>query len=287
MRYAAIVIDLDGTLLDRAGGVSMENRAAVAAAREAGLHVIVATGRALSESRDALRCIAHEGPVVAAGGALLCDAATGRTDERRVLPAAVVERVTSALLGHEHKVLLLKDAAAAGFDYLAVGSAPLDAASEWWFAHCPAVVRFVERLEDDPCPTETVRVGSVAQGRAMAAIAEGLMRELDGLAHLQHWSAVTEREATGSKTHLLEVFHMGVNKWSMVESYCARIGIDHAAIVAIGDEINDLELIRRAGLGIAMGNAVASVRSAAHRVTDHHHDHGCARAIEHVLAGRW
>src|SRR5688500_12215551 len=115
MRYKLLVIDLDGTLLASNGAVSQGNCRAIANARDAGLQVVIATGRALTEWREALQSVNHKGFVVAAGGSLLCDATTGCTVERRVLPHDVVVDATSCLIQHGHKVLILKDAHATGY----------------------------------------------------------------------------------------------------------------------------------------------------------------------------
>src|SRR5688500_2064789 len=118
MPYDLLVVDLDGTLLGRNGEVSSRNRRALAQARECGLVLVIATGRSLVESRCALDAVDHQGLVVAAGGSLLCDAASGRTLDRRALPADLVAEVTAALVSDGHKALILKDSHATGYDYL-------------------------------------------------------------------------------------------------------------------------------------------------------------------------
>jgi hydroxymethylpyrimidine pyrophosphatase-like HAD family hydrolase len=55
----------------------------------------------------------------------------------------------------------------------------------------------------------------------------------------------------------------------------------------VGDQINDVTMIRGAGLGIAMGNAIEAVRAVADRVTTSNAEAGVARAIEMVLCGEW
>lgn len=286
-RYDLLVIDLDGTLLKRNGTVTQRNRRAIDAARGAGMDVIIATGRALVESQSAIEAISHEGLLVAAGGSMLCDAATGRTIDRHVMPHSIVMETAEALMGHGHKVLILKDACATGYDYLAVGPGELDPASRWWFEHMPVQVRFVDELEHDPHPHDTVRTAVVAHERELSSIADDLRRQLGDRAFLQHWSAVTETASTGAATHLLEVFNPNVNKWTMIDAHCGRLGIDPSRVAAIGDGLNDVELVREAGLGIAMAGADARTAAVADRTTADHEADGVALAIEHILAGSW
>ncbi len=287
LRYDVLVVDLDGTLLGPRGVISDENVRALGDARAAGIEIIVATGRALVESQHVLDRIGPTGPVVTAGGSLLSDGATGATLARRVMPHDLVVDVTEALLRHEHKVLLLKDAHAVGYDYLAVGPADLDPASEWWFETMPVRVRFAHDLASDPHPHETVRAGVVANEAVLAPLAMQIAGEIGDRGFLQHWGAVTATETTGAETHLLEIFNTDVNKWTMVSAHCRDRGIDPRRVVAIGDGLNDVELVRRAGLGIAMANADARVTAVADRVTGSYRENGVASAIARILGGEW
>jgi 5-amino-6-(5-phospho-D-ribitylamino)uracil phosphatase len=286
-RYDLLVIDLDGTLLSRDGRISAANRRAVERARDAGMEVVIATGRALVESLPALTSIEHDGLLVAAGGSLLCETATGRTIDRRVMPHDLVRDVTHALLGHGHKVLILKDADTVGYDYLAVGPGELDPASKWWFEMLPAEVRFADHIDEDDHPHDSVRAAVVACGNELAPLARDLKAQLGERAFLQHWAAVTESQATGASTHLLEVFSPNVSKWTMVMSVCEQRGVEPQRVAAIGDGLNDVEIIANAGLGVAMGNADPRVMAVADRTAPDHDADGVATAIKRILAGEW
>lgn len=286
-KYDLLILDLDGTLLDSKGQVSPRNRQAIAQARDQGLEIIIATGRALIESADPLRAIEHEHLVVAAGGSLLCDASTGRTLQRRIMPHDLVCDVTKSLLGHEHKVLILKDADAAGYDYLAVGPGELDPASQWWFEAMKSTVRFIHDVKDDPHPHDTLRIGIVASGSELTSIASTLKNDVGDRAFLQHWPAVTSSHAIGSTTHLLEVFNPNVNKWTMIAEYCKTNAIEPQRVASIGDGLNDVDMVRESGLGIAMGNALSEVQIVADRTTRDHNEDGVALAIEKIIEGVW
>jgi len=286
-RYDLLVIDLDGTLLDPQGRVSQANREAVRQARDGGLEVIIATGRALVESLTALQAIGHEGLVIAAGGALLNDAVSGRTIHSSVMPRELVVDVTNALLPHGHKVLLLKDPDVTGYHYLAVGPGELDPASQWWFETLPVSVRFVHEIAEDPHPGQTVRAGAVADESELAPIARRLEEEIGERCFLQHWAAVTEAQAVGTRTHVLEVFNPDVNKWTMIARLCRQRGIESDRVAVIGDGLNDVQMVRHAGLGVAMGNADPRVRAVADRVTGDSTGGGVAQAIKMMLTGRW
>ena len=247
--------------------------------------MLIATGRTWTETTACLEAIDHHGHVVAAGGSLLCHA-TGTTIERRTIGLDVVHRAVERLLDHGHRPLLLKDRHATGYDYLTVGPAPLSAASEWWFDVSPVLTRDAEVIDHDNHPDDTVRIGAVAGGDAIDAVARELAEALEGQAHLQHWSAVTTSHAVGSPIHLLEIFQHQTNKWMMIESYCAARGIGGAEVAAIGDGLNDVEMIANAGLGIAMENAIDDVKQHAAHMTRHHDEDGF-RARGRCVPLRW
>lgn len=78
----------------------------------------------------------------------------------------------------------------------------------------------------------------------------------------------------------LEVNAPGVTKGRGLLALAAELGLDRRQVMACGDSGNDLEMIRAAGLGVAMGNASPDVLAAADVITlDNNHD-GVAAAIE-------
>jgi len=287
LKYDLLAIDLDGTLLDRRGRVSPRNAAAVRAARDAGLEVVIATGRALVESEHVLDAIEHRGAFVGAGGALLCDAATRRTVERSVMPADLVRRLTGSLGLRGHLAHLLKDRDETGYDYLIVGEGVLDPATEWWFDTLPVVARRVATFDDDEHPDHTLRCGTVAAAAEIADLAGAIRSSLGDSVYMQHWAAVTSAEPINASTHMLEVFNPRVDKWTMLDRYATRRAIRPERIAAIGDGINDIGMIRAAGLGIAVGNADPGVMHVASRVVAEHHRDGVAEAIERLVNGTW
>lgn len=281
-----LVIDLDGTLLGCDGTVSDANRAALHDARAAGFDLIIATGRALAETRHLLDDIEHDGVVITAGGSMLHHAGTGRTLQRHALPLHVSERVVKALVAADIAALLLKDAGSAGYDYLAVGRCDLHPVSEWWFGMLGIEPRRVATLDDDPHPELTVRAAAIGDAESLVPIAAVLRDLIGDEMAMNCWSAVSESHATGSDIHLLEVFDSHVNKWSTLEQHCRTEGVDPRRIIAIGDGVNDIEMLRHAGFSIAMENANDAVRAEADHLAGHHDEDGVAEVIAALLDGR-
>ncbi len=286
--YDILAIDLDGTLLNRRGEVSERNVAAIRRAREEGIEIVLATGRAWVESHHVLERIEQrDGVFIGAGGSILSRAADGATIERSVMAPHLVGRMVGALVSRGHLAHLLKDRHATGYDYMIVGAGVLDPASEWWMRTLPVAARFAGGMEADEHPGETLRCGTVATADEIASVAAAIREELGDAVFLQHWPAVTQTEAIGSGTHMLEIFNPDVDKWTALARYARERGVSPERIAAIGDGVNDVRMVRSAGLGIAVANAVPTVAHSAARVVGHHEEDGVAEAITKILDEGW
>ena len=85
---------------------------------------------------------------------------------------------------------------------------------------------------------------------------------------------------------MCEIAPLGVTKWSGVAGVAAAAGIAAAEVCAVGDDVNDLPMIRAAGLGVAMGNAVDEVKDAADVVVADHDHGGIAEVVGMILGDR-
>lgn len=294
-RYDMLALDLDGTVLAPGSVVRPAVAEAIGRAREAGILVAVCTGRGLAESRDALDAIGQTGPVVVAGGSIIADASTGRTIHRFSMHPTLTARVTDLLLGHGYPVLVLKDPDAAGYDYLVVTGRrrlTLDPVTQWWFEEMRVSIRLATDVERDEHPEHTVRVGVCAKAEELGAMERDIREHFDETVTIHNFPAVVAPDdakhwSGGAMAHILEVFDARADKWNAVRTLAAEHGIGLDRVAAVGDQINDLTMIRGAGLGVAMGNAIDSVRDAADRTTRSNAEDGVAHAIDMMLCGEW
>ncbi|MGE5223079.1 MAG: HAD family hydrolase, partial [Omnitrophica WOR_2 bacterium] len=90
---------------------------------------------------------------------------------------------------------------------------------------------------------------------------------------------IPELNFTYSSDQSIEIVASGVSKGSALQYLAEHLGIPPQAILAIGDSENDLDMIQYAGTGVAVGNALESVRAVANRVVKSSKDNGVAQAI--------
>ncbi|MBI1372253.1 MAG: Cof-type HAD-IIB family hydrolase [Phycisphaera sp.] len=283
MKYHMLAIDIDGTLLDTSGQVSLENIEAIDQAREQGMLVVLCTGRGLSESRMVIETLRHDGPVVLACGACVADPKTGKTLQKFPIDAQLAHDLIHVFDHDEHAVLILPDPEQTGHDYLVVAGHNMTANTKWWFGKWDARVRHLEDFAAEDL-AHALRIGIVGPPEVMPAIKAELDRQYGQRIVSHHFSAVKEKE---EELHILEVFAAGVNKWRGLVWLAEQHGVDPTQIAAIGDHINDIDMIKHAACGIAMGNAVDSVKAVADRVTETNDNHGVAFAIDRLLSGEW
>jgi hydroxymethylpyrimidine pyrophosphatase-like HAD family hydrolase len=252
-----IALDLDGTLLDVNDDISPGNRRALRAALDAGIRVVLVTGRGADLPARLVRELKLNVPSICAHGALTKDFLSGRVlghipvplahalpmmhvAERRRLDVAVY--FEERFLRLKGSMLYMEDMR--GPHWREVGSMAEVVKSP------PTFVRFMGRRS-----VEAMRV-------AFAHVPLHFKYEVWG--EFEE-CAVTSREAT---------------KENALARLCADLGISRDRVLAIGDSRNDVPMLRWAGIGVAMGNAPPDVQHAVGRVTSAHDQDGVARAIE-------
>jgi len=280
-RWRLIACDLDGTLIGRESQPNPEDLAALHRARAAGLHVAICTGRNSLECSDVIAPLDLRGLGVFVNGAGVCDMPTGRVAQSTLMPEEYVDRVVDFFGGLGHAVLALIDDPHTRLPrYVQTDHAPPHRATLEWLlqykTHCQ-VVRDLSAADK----RRVLRLSIVVNPPEKHRIEEGLQTTFAGqLAFHSVYSIVFDCQ-------VIETFAHGVSKWTGILRLCQSLGIDPQCAVAIGDDINDISMLSQAQLSFAMGNAKEPVQRHAKHVTATQTDHGVARVIEGILAGKW
>jgi HAD superfamily hydrolase (TIGR01484 family) len=283
-----LAIDLDGTLLNPAHEVSQHNIDAVRRAREAGITVLICTGRGLGESINAMRAIDQRDPVMVAGGSIIADPITGKTLHRFTLDQDVVHAATQLFHKASCPTLVMKDPSDIDYDYLVLNSEdehPIHPITRWWFDDHKLRVNYAPHAHHDPHPEHTVRIGMCAESAISNPISRQVLDQLGDKVWLYDFPCVMPDSHTGEIVHILELFAANTNKWSAITWYLQQHGIDPKRVGAIGDQVNDVPMMEQAGIGIAMDNAVDQVKAHARYTTADNQSDGVAIAIDAILTG--
>jgi len=273
LRLAAF--DLDGTLLDPYGKLTPSVCEAVRELRSR-VRVVLCTGRRFRTALPPARELGLEdGAIVVNNGVVVKDLATGQTLQHEYLPAPVFAGVIEHVRTHGAPLVYI-DTYHEGCDI--VTEAP-DRAHP-----------FQREYLDDNGEFSRV-VGDVAERGEEGVIMVSTMADPESLDDLRN--RARERFGEQVYTHtilnknyqgnILEFLSPRAGKWSALERLTRAWGIEPGDIAAVGDDINDAELIREAGFGIAMGNAVAAARDGADCVVSSNAEGGAVEAVEKIL----
>jgi hypothetical protein len=277
MRPRLLALDIDGTLLDPYGALTDAAREAVAAARRAGLEVVLCTGRRFRTALPIARALGLAGSIVVNNGALVKDLASSRTLHHRYLPAEVYPEVL-ALARSVGPPLVYVDAYPEQTDFLTERSEHAHPFQREYLrdhgAHCRVVEDLAESARED-----VIMASLMADAATLGALRE---RAREALGARVHTHVIQNKNYQGE---ILEFLSPASGKWAALAHVAAQAGIAPEEIAAVGDDVSDVEMLRRAGFGIAMGNAVASAREAARFIARSNAEGGIVDAIERVLLG--
>lgn len=244
--FKLIALDMDGTLLNEDKKISEENLKWIGAAEEAGLTVILSTGRGKQSAGPYLEEYRIQGPMVLVNGSEIWKTPQELL-KRELMPVEWVRRMKQMALD-------------------------LDV---WFWAYSVEGIYNREKWLDE--------AGMETAGWLKFGYYTENAEKLPKIrAELEAWNLL---EITNSHPCNLELNPKGINKASGVREVCKLIGIDMDQVIAIGDSLNDISMIREAGLGIAMGNAQDVVKRTADAVTSTNDDDGVARAIRRFVFG--
>jgi len=280
-RYSAAVtvrllaLDADGTVLDPKGAIRPAVQRAVGAARDRGVMVVLCTGRRYRTALPVCRELELTGPQVVQNGVLVKDVASGETLASRYLAPDLYDPALT-LMRSVAPPLVYIDSEQQQVDIVCE---PLDRAHAFQAEYLhdnSAVIRIVPSL-DDPPSEDVVMLSCMADAAAL----EPLRGRIE--------AALGDRVRTNflqNKNYhgqILEIVSRESGKWAALEGLANESGISGDEILAIGDDENDAEMIERAGIGVAMGNAVPTVQKVADYTTESNDEDGAARAIQRFI----
>jgi len=261
--YKMIAIDLDGTLLTDELIIPPGTVKAIQKAVELGTIVTIATGRMFTSAKPFAKQLGLNVPLITYQGAIIKDVDEIEVMYERLIPPDIAYKLIDISLEKNLHLQVYQD------DILYSPS------------ENKKLLDYVE-MAKVPYKIEPDLTKIAGRGFTKALFIED-SDYLDSLQDELRTSFGEQAHIAKSKATFLEVTHPEANKASALLYLAQKLGIDQSEIIGIGDNHNDLELIKTAGLGIAMGNGVKELKEIAEYISLTNNEEGVRHVIEKFI----
>lgn len=273
MSVKLILSDLDGTLLTRDKTISPATLRALERATERGVQFVPASGRFFAGMPEAVRQLPFLRYVVEINGARVDDIVSGQAMYKAEMTAQQVLEVFSYL----DELPVVYDCYKDCWGYM-------DADARARMDPFLTTFRMPQLVKDLRRPVTGLKQVIAREGWSVQRV-QVFFKDMELLRHQRR--AMAERfpqlTVTSANPTTLEVAAGTASKGQALAALCRHLGIDPADTMAFGDRDNDMDMLRTAGIGVAMGNAVDELKAAADYVTRTNDKDGIAHAIERFV----
>ncbi len=277
MDIKLIAIDLDGTLLRSDRSLSEENRLAIKAAKEAGIKIVLCTGRPLRSMMHLLEeadLLDEEDIAITYNGGLI-----QKTKSGEIVNQITFNREQSLDIYDLGQQLNLP-INFIDLDYVYEPPYPEGRESQYLatnrYVPKENALKFVQ-LDIDKVP-DPFTINKIVVCRPG--------EEIDAAIPLIPDAYHEKYNIYKSQPFILEILPQHVDKGYSMRVLGEMLGLDKSQIMGIGDQENDLSLVENAGFGVAMDNAIDRVKEAADYITKSNDDNGVAHVIYKFALGQ-
>lgn len=268
IKYQLIALDMDGTLLNSQKKISKPTILAIKKALEANKYVVLSTGRAVAELNDYKNELSSIQYGILESGALIYDLKNKKIIHREHIPAKMIERILEIASKDDIMIHLITNGASI------VSKKNLNEMKKYHMEIYQPMFQRVATVVDD--------IYSYAKNNMIEKI------------NFYHQSETARDRSyqllkdfpltiTFAETTSLEISPLNITKASGLIKLCNYLNIDISETIAVGDANNDYDVLKTAGLAIAMQNANNDIKKICDViVSDNDHD-GCKEAIENYL----
>lgn len=272
MNYKLLALDIDGTLLNSNSELTPRTKTAISKALNRGIKVVLATGRRLTNTLPLANSLGLTELLVVHNGGVVYDPSTGQTVTQRGIDLAVARDVLDKLEASSVNYIVYTGESAGERVVAPHGRwrEPEDLLTHYLGENAT----FLERLTLETPP---VRISLIDRGDKVDPLYAELIADYAGKMNALLFGA--ERDTWRG----IEIIPADSNKGTGVAYVAERLNLAPEEVVAIGDNINDLEMITWAGLGIAMENGSRLVKEKAKQIAPSNDQDGVALVIEELL----
>ncbi|GMA70025.1 sugar phosphate phosphatase [Leuconostoc litchii] len=260
-----VSIDIDGTLINDERQIPADVKATIHRALEQGVKIVITTGRPLPGVQNILDELGIEGSdqyVITHNGGLMQTADGSRILFHASLDLAEYKELNS-FMSEQNTYIQVEDQLAAYTTNHLIHR---------WASYENALVNLPLHVVNDDDKLQNIEI--------IKGIANAESDELDDVQAKVPASILDKMSVIRSTANNLEFINKNASKGNALSALAEVLNIDIKNTMAIGDQENDFSMIERAGLGVAMGNAIEKIKQVADVETDTNNNSGVARALE-------
>ena len=288
--YKLIAIDLDGTLLNSYGEISIENKEAIKKAINKGVQVVIASGRMPSSIENFCSEINANRYLIAGNGTLIFDIEKQKIiydrfmEKQKVLNIIKICEENSIYYSIYTENTIITKSLNYNVLYYQYENTKKPEYKKTKINIVQDVYRYIDEINTMPllkmtiCDNNQVVFNSII--RKLREI-----KDIDVL-DIEHMSRKVIK--SGTKDVSIEYFYteitnLDVNKWNALKVIMEKLDIKPEEVMAIGDNINDIEMVENAGIGVVMGNSALKAMKIGNSTYADNNSSGVAEAIEKYI----
>lgn len=258
--YRVVCIDLDGTLLDDKKEISKRTIDLLGKLVENGIKVIVATGRHYYMVVDFLKELNHDVLVCANNGAMCRFKDSGELFKVHYLDKNLVEKVVCIAREEDLNSYVYVDSFVEDYNLIVED-------------RLPKVSHFEERIVDKRVTEKNIKHFSEVKFEDINSTLcvayldkrENILRLNDRFLDVS--SVIKNIYTVPDGRSVMEIQSLESDKWIAISDYIKSIGVDFSEVITFGDEFNDINMVKEAGLGFAMKNGIEPLKKVSDRIT--------------------
>lgn len=289
--YKIITIDLDGTLLNSFGEITPKTKETLKKAIDKGIKVVLASGRPISAIENIANEIGSNEYLISGNGALVYDIQKSEVVYDRFLSKEQVLKIVDICEENSIfcNVYTETEVIAKNLNYNVLfyhkENAKKIESKRTNINIVSNMKKYIEEIDEN---AKFLKM-TVCDPNKM--IFNGIIRKLKNIntidvLEVSHMSRKTIKDGTDNvqiEYFYTEITNKNVNKWTAIEYLLEKYNIKPEEVMAIGDNVNDKEMIENAGLGIVMGNSSPQMKEIADVVVADNNSDGIVEAVEKYI----
>ncbi len=290
--YKLIAIDLDGTLLNSQGEVSQETRIALNKAKEQGIEIILASGRPISSTESLALELGVDNYLISGNGAAVYDIKKQEIIYDRFLTKEQVLDIAKLCEENSffYNVYTEDEVLASSLNYNILFYHKENVKKiEERRTHINIVQSIFEYIKQSG-KEKFLKITVCDESRFIFNRIMKRLKEIEGIdvldvAYMSKKKIKFGTEDIDIQYYYTEITNENVNKWNAIQFLLNNLNIKKEEVMAIGDNVNDKEMIENAGLGVAMGNSNPKMKEIADQIVSDNNSEGVAEAIKKFIFG--